>query len=88
MLTVEQLRKKIEQTDVDLIKILAARQNLCVQIGKLKLAEGKSIIDLCQEKKNFEFYEVLSKQYHLEPVFIKSIFNVIVSYSRKIQGAK
>ena len=67
MPTIEQLRQKIERIDVSIIAKLAERKKLSQQIGKLKLQEGKDIIDLSQEKKIFENYESLTEQYRLAP---------------------
>ena len=85
MPTIEQLRQKIERIDVSIIAKLAERKKLSQQIGKLKLQEGKDIIDLSQEKKIFENYESLTEQYRLPQPFIKRLFKIIIAYSRKVQ---
>ncbi|PWY57625.1 chorismate mutase [Legionella qingyii] len=85
MYTLEELRKKIEQTDANLIEILAKRQELSKQIGILKSKEGKKITDHSREKQLFEYYEHLSKQYHLQEEFINRVFKIIISNSRKVQ---
>ncbi|KTD02450.1 chorismate mutase [Fluoribacter gormanii] len=85
MNTLEELRKQIEQTDADLIEILAKRQELSKQIGVLKSQEGKKITDRSREKQLFEYYEHLSKQYHLQEEFINRVFKIIIANSRKVQ---
>jgi chorismate mutase len=85
MLTIEQLREQIKQTDANIIESLAKRQELSKQIGQLKLEQGKEIIDLSQEKKLFDFYERLSEHYKLQHTFVKQIFKIIISYSRMVQ---
>ncbi|WP_131793917.1 chorismate mutase [Fluoribacter gormanii] len=85
MNTLEELRKQIEQTDASLIEILAKRQELSKQIGVLKSQEGKKIMDRSREKQLFEYYEHLSKQYHLQEEFINRVFKIIIANSRKVQ---
>ncbi|WP_454782621.1 chorismate mutase [Legionella sp. WA2022007384] len=85
MQTLEELRKQIEQTDADLIEILAKRQELSKQIGALKSKEGKKITDRSREKQLFEYYEHLSEQYHLQQEFIYRVFKIIIANSRKVQ---
>lgn len=83
---IEQLRKKIEETDAVIIQTLAKRQELSKQIGQLKSIHGKDIVDPPREKKLFEFYENLSERYQLEQDFIKKLFRLIIDYSKKVQG--
>lgn len=85
MLTIDELRRKIEQTDALIIKKLAERRTLAQHIGQLKLEEGKEIIDLSQEQKLFNFYEKLCKKHHLQTSFIKKLFRIIIDYSREVQ---
>ena len=83
--TIEQLRKRIEETDAVIIETLAKRQELSKQIGQLKSNHGKDIEDPIREKKLYEFYENLSDRYQLEQAFIKKLFRLILAYSRRVQ---
>lgn len=85
MSTIEQLREQIQDTDCAIIRNLALRQNLCKKIARLKHLEGKSIIDMNQEKKNFELYQNLSKSYAIDPDFVARLFRLIIINSRTIQ---
>jgi chorismate mutase len=85
MSTIEQLREQIQETDCAIIRSLARRQDLCKKIALLKQQEGKSIIDMYQEKKNFELYEFLAKSYSLDPDFVARLFRLIVMNSRTLQ---
>ena len=85
MLTLEHLRTQIKQIDAKIIESLAKRQELSKQIGRLKWAQGKEVVDRTQEKKLFEFYETLSEQYHLQKTFVKRLFKLIITYSRRVQ---
>ncbi len=85
MLTIEQLREKIEQTDTHIIEKLAERQELAKQIGQLKLEEGRDIIDHSQEKRLFEFYDQLCEKHNVQKAFVKKLFKIIIAYSRGVQ---
>ncbi|WP_419420794.1 chorismate mutase [Legionella sp. D16C41] len=85
MRKLEELRTQIRQTDMHIIESLAKRQELAKQIGQIKLAEKKEIVDLAQEKRLFEFYEQLSEQCHLQKTFVKRLFKLIIAYSRSVQ---
>ncbi len=85
MSTLEELREQIEEADACIIETLAKRQELSKQIGALKSKEGKKIMDRSREKQLFEYYDHLSKQYHLQEDFINRLFKIIISNSRKVQ---
>ena len=85
MSTIEQLREHIQETDCAIIRSLALRQDLCKKIARLKQQEGKSIIDMNQEKKNFEFYQKVSKSYAIDPDFVARLFQLIIMNSRTVQ---
>jgi chorismate mutase len=85
MLTIEQLREQIQDRDRDIIRSLALRQNLCKKIAQLKKKTGKQVIDIDQEKRNFEFYESLSKECAIDPEFITCLFRLIIINSRTVQ---
>lgn len=85
MLTIEQLRRKIEQGDGVIIETLAKRKELSKQIGQLKSNDGRDIVDHTREKELFELYENLSEKYHLQQTFVKELFKLIIAYSRSVQ---
>lgn len=85
MSTIEQLRAQIRNIDHEIIKSLALRQDLSKKIAELKKLSGKQIVDIDQEKKNFDFYESLSKEYVIDPKFVERLFKLIIINSRTIQ---
>ena len=85
MLTIKQLRKKIDDIDASIIKKISARQKLSKKIGKLKILSGDNIVDVKREMKLMHLYETLAKKYQLQEAFIKRIFKTIIMQSRKLQ---
>jgi len=84
-MSIEQLRKEIEQIDMSIIEKLAQREKLSKQIGQIKLQEGVTIIDVSREKKLFELYEHWCEQYQLSKEFVYNVFKLIITHSREIQ---
>ncbi|CEG58368.1 chorismate mutase [Legionella fallonii] len=88
MSTIEELREQIRDIDRNIIKNLALRQDVCRRLALLKKEAGKQIIDIVQEKKNFEFYESFSKEYSIDPKFIARLFRLVIINSKIIQQQK
>ncbi|MFY7697950.1 MAG: chorismate mutase [Legionella sp.] len=85
MSTIEQLRLDIKEIDLAIIRSLAQRAKLSKQLSTLKIKANKPIIDRRQEKNNFDYYQILSKEYCLDPEFVASVFQLIIINSRMIQ---
>lgn len=85
MSNIEMLREQIKQIDTHIIKLLSFRQKTSNQIGELKQAKGKEIIDLKREEKLFDLYKTLAEKQHLSVTFIEQIFKIIIAHSRDIQ---
>ncbi len=85
MLTIKQLRKKIDAIDSSIIKKLSDRQKLSIKIGKLKNKTGNKVLDVKREMKLMRLYESLSHKYQVQENYIKRLFKIIIHHSRKIQ---
>lgn len=85
MITIQKLRYKIDKIDADIIKKLSQRKNLSIQIGHIKSQCAKQVIDNKREEKMFIHFEKLCSEYQLHPSFIKKLFKIIISNSRKLQ---
>ena len=57
MLTIKQLRDKIDKIDANIIKKLSQRKILSIKIGKIKSTFGKKVIDNKREEKLILRYE-------------------------------
>jgi chorismate mutase len=85
MLTIKQLRDKIDKIDANIIKKLSQREILSRKIGKLKSKLNKKIIDNKREETLIRRYEKLCSKYQLKSFFIKKLFKLIIVNSRKLQ---
>jgi chorismate mutase len=85
MQKLEQLRNEIAEIDAVLIEKLAQRQNLSRQIGRLKVELGKAVLDVSREAQLFQYYQKLSVDYELDPIFVQHLFELIFAHSRDLQ---
>ncbi|NNM58495.1 MAG: chorismate mutase [Legionellales bacterium] len=85
MNTIDELRKQVEQIDVAIIEKLAERVELCRQIGQLKSEMKMNVVDYSREKQLFNLYQELCEKHQLSPEFVKQIFQMIITYCRKVQ---
>lgn len=83
--TLSELRKEIDELDSDIIRKLAARQELAKEIGQIKQKQNKEIVDLTREKEQYALYEKLALDYRLKPEFVKTLFDLIIGYGRAVQ---
>ncbi|MBW2019373.1 MAG: shikimate dehydrogenase [Deltaproteobacteria bacterium] len=84
--TLNNLRRKIEDLDVALLKLLNERAEVSVQIGKLKAQDGLSVYDRCREEAIYR-YLAQHSQGPLKISDINKIFGEIISVSRKLQSS-
>ncbi len=84
--SLNRLRRKIEDLDVALLKLLNERASVSVHIGKLKVQNGLSIYDPGREE---AIYEYLAKhnQGPIRTSEMNRIFSEIMSVSRRLQSA-
>ena len=79
------IRSQIDTLDEKLLKILAKREELVVQIAAVKQAKGLPVHDAQREKKLLTAKKKLAKQLGLAPTEIEKIFKLILTSSRKSQ---
>ena len=75
-------RKKIEEIDEKIIKLLEERFSLVQQIGIIKKENKLKIVDPEREKK---LIEKISKSSILSSTFIKNLYKLIFDQSYKFQ---
>ncbi len=85
MQNLESLREEISRIDAEIIQKLAQRQKLVLEVGKIKADNALAITDNHRESQLFAYYEKLSQQYGLSADFVKQLFDLVISYSRRLQ---
>lgn len=82
---IEQLRRKLDQIDEQIIQLLAERQMNVDAIGKEKLLTKKATRDFEREKQLLTRAQVLAKKHGLEPEMISELFSLIIRASLQKQ---
>jgi chorismate mutase len=84
----EELRKKIDSLDTNLIKTLGLRFKVVEKVGEFK---HKNNMPLCQKKRQQEVLKLRIKQAEkigLDGRFIKKMYNLIFDEALRIEGCK
>ncbi|AEO08178.1 chorismate mutase [Buchnera aphidicola] len=74
-------RDKINKIDRNIVKLLAERKHLVLEIAQSKIKNKQEIRDLEREKTMINELTSLGKINHLEPAFITQLFQVIIEES-------
>ena len=86
-MSLEDLRKKIDEVDIEIVKLLAERMRIAEKIGGEKIGQGKQIGDSEREKKVLENVKSLAQEEKISQEDIASIYRQIVNVAKRVQGA-
>ena len=81
----DQIRKKIDKIDDQIIHLLVKRKACTLDVGKYKKENGLKIFQPKREQEVLKARSRLAKKYGLDQGFIRDIFKSIFKDSRKIQ---
>ena len=81
---IDEIRKKINQLDKDLLDIFNQRASLALQIGEVKKEQGLPIYDPRREKLIFERMQKLNKG-PLDNAAIIRLFERVIDESRSLE---
>lgn len=84
---IEELRKKIDEVDAGIVRLIAERLSLAEQIGSLKREQGQQIEDKQREEVILEHIRDIAQQKGINEADIEGIYRKIFSTSKSIQGA-
>ncbi len=81
---VERLRRRIDEIDVEIVRLLNERARCAVEIGEAKRASGRTVYDPERER------EILERVLHmsassLDPGALRRIFERILDESRRLE---
>ncbi len=79
------LRSEINQVNQELVRLLAKRQRLTLQIGQIKKQLGRPILDRSREDQVLTQVRSLAKAYQLDPSFVQDLFYLIMDQAKKVQ---
>ncbi len=85
-MNIDELRKKIDKIDAEVVKLVAERQAISKEIGKGKNKTSKLIEDRERELRVLEHVRALARDMKISPGDVENIYRQIITASKKIQG--
>jgi len=83
---IEELRKKIDEVDAQIVELIAQRQQISREIGKGKNKTSRVIEDRERELRVLTHVRELARGNKISAADIETIYKQIISASKKIQG--
>ncbi len=85
-MSLENLRKKIDEADEKIVRLIAERIKIAEEIGGLKKQQGKQIEDAKREQAVLENIIKIAGQENLNPEDIARIYRLIMSMAKSVEG--
>ena len=82
----EDLRRKIDDADASIVKLIAERMRIAQEIGKEKKKRGKQIDDWEREKRVLENIKSIARDENISQEVIERIYKQIVTACKRTQG--
>ncbi len=81
----EDLRRKIDEADADIVKLIGERIRIAEEIGREKKKLGKQIVDIEREKRVLENVKSIAQGESISQEDIEGIYRQIVTACKRVQ---
>lgn len=85
-MSLEELRKEIEEVDREIVKLVAERLRIARAIGHEKTASGLPVTDLAREKVVLEKVRALARSYRINEDGIESLYREMMRLAKSVEG--
>ena len=85
-MSLDDLRKKIDELDVQIVRLIAERMEVTRDIGKEKSGIGKPVQDKAREQKVLEKVKNIAQDANLPPDEIEKVYRQFFAISKGLQG--
>jgi len=85
-MNLEELRRKIDEADTKIVRLIAERIRIAEEVGKDKREQGKQIEDVAREQRVLQNVRNTARQERINPKGIESIYQQIVTLSKSVEG--
>jgi chorismate mutase/prephenate dehydratase len=85
-MSLEDLRKKIDKTDAEIVRLLAERIRTAEAIGREKQKQGKQVENLGREEEVITNVRRLAEQANISVEGVENIFRRVVNVSKSAEG--
>ncbi len=85
IISLELLRREITEIDIELIELIAKRQQVALEIGDYKKTHGLPVFDPQREAELCKLHQQECLKYKVSVEMLDEIFKIIIEESRKVQ---
>jgi len=82
---IKQLRKKIDATDEQILRLLSQRVKICEAIGSAKRAESLPVHDARREEEVYSRIREKAAKLRLNPIQVEAVYREIVNMCSSVQ---
>jgi len=83
MVSLNQLRKKIDKIDSEILELFKKRLNIVEKIAEVKRLSGLKITDKKREREMIEKRKKIGEREGIEKMLVEELFKKIISLSKK-----
>ena len=87
-MSLEDLRKKIDDTDAEITRLIAERIRITQEVGAWKKEEGVLIEDVDRERIVLENIRSYAREEKVSPEDMENIYRQVITASKRIQGVR
>ena len=87
-MSLDDLRKKIDSIDADIVRLIGERIKIAREIGGEKRSQGRQVNDRAREKRVLNHIKALARSENLDQDVIEDIYQQIITACRRTQGAE
>jgi len=80
-----ELRTEIEELDLELVEVLAARMDAVRRLGTVKRSLDLPVDDLEREKRLDGLYVMAALHHGLDPLLVRRVFSAVRASSKALQ---
>lgn len=82
---IQELRKRVDEVDEQILNALRERAKICRAIGLAKKKQGMHIRDASRENELFKRVKEKAVQFHLDPLQVETVYREIVNMCSAVQ---
>jgi len=87
-MSLEDLRKKIDIIDTEIVRLISERVRIAQEIGEEKRAQGRQVNDQLREEKVLSHIKNIAQSENINQELIENIYQQIITACRKTQGTE
>ncbi len=85
-MSLEELRKKIDEADDRIVRLIAERMRRAAEIGEEKKKQGKQVEDLNREDKVLAHVRAVAEQEKISPEGVENVYRRIMNLAKSVEG--